>query len=103
MIPCGPALSPTPIDDHTAPCETTPRPSRPTAHKYSFHGIFLLLRTVSVEWDVEFTDEFGDWWDGLTGDEQESINVTVALLRENAGIASISRVRIGSTPSTSQH
>ena len=31
-------------------------------------------------WDVEFTDEFGAWWDELSEAEQESIDVTVQLL-----------------------
>lgn len=32
-------------------------------------------------WEVEFTDEFGRWWDGLDEDEQDSIAVGVELLR----------------------
>ena len=32
-------------------------------------------------WEVEFTDEFGDWWDSLTEDEQESLTVSVKLLQ----------------------
>jgi len=32
-------------------------------------------------WDVEFTDEFGEWWESLTGDEQESLTVSVKLLQ----------------------
>jgi hypothetical protein len=35
-----------------------------------------------VAWDVEFTDEFGSWWDSLTGDEQESVDFGVGLLTE---------------------
>jgi hypothetical protein len=30
-----------------------------------------------VAWDIEFTDEFGSWWDGLTADEQESVDFGV--------------------------
>lgn len=33
-------------------------------------------------WDVEYTDEFGVWWDGLDADEQESIAAGVELLRQ---------------------
>ncbi len=29
---------------------------------------------------VEFTDEFGEWWDRLTADEQESVDVLVHVL-----------------------
>lgn len=32
-------------------------------------------------WEVEFTDEFEGWWDGLDADEQESVAVSVELLR----------------------
>ena len=31
-------------------------------------------------WEVEFTDEFGAWWDGLTESEQESVDASVRLL-----------------------
>jgi hypothetical protein len=30
--------------------------------------------------EVEFTDEFGAWWDGLTAGEQESVRAYVRLL-----------------------
>jgi hypothetical protein len=33
-------------------------------------------------WEVEFTDEFGAWWDGLTEDEQDSVAHSVTLLRD---------------------
>jgi hypothetical protein len=32
--------------------------------------------------EVEFTDEFGSWWDGLTIAEQESVRAYVRLLAE---------------------
>lgn len=35
-----------------------------------------------MAWEVEFTDEFGAWWDGLTEDEQDAIDRTVGLLEE---------------------
>jgi hypothetical protein len=31
-------------------------------------------------WDVEYTDEFGDWWDSLSAREQEDVNAGVILL-----------------------
>jgi hypothetical protein len=34
-----------------------------------------------VEWDIEFTDEFGVWWESLSADEQESVAVSVELLK----------------------
>lgn len=33
-----------------------------------------------ARWEVEYTDEFGDWWNGLTEAEQESIDASVQLL-----------------------
>lgn len=33
-------------------------------------------------WEVEFTDEFGQWWHLLDSAEQESIAASVELLRE---------------------
>ena len=41
-------------------------------------GIFLIL-----SWNVEFTDEFEDWWNGLTEDEQEDVAAVVVLLIEH--------------------
>jgi hypothetical protein len=35
-----------------------------------------------MRWEVEYTDEFGAWWDGLSEDEQDSINFGVRLLQE---------------------
>jgi hypothetical protein len=33
-----------------------------------------------MQWNVEYTDEFGEWWAGLTEDEQVSVAATVGLL-----------------------
>jgi len=35
-----------------------------------------------VTWEVEYTDEFGDWWSGLSEREQESVAASVQLLEE---------------------
>jgi hypothetical protein len=35
-----------------------------------------------MAWEVEFSDEFGEWWDGLTASEQKSVDFTVSLLQE---------------------
>lgn len=35
-----------------------------------------------MNWEVEYTDEFGEWWDGLTEKEQDSVALSVRLLRE---------------------
>lgn len=33
-----------------------------------------------MNWPVEYTDEFGDWWDTLDEGEQDSVAAYVALL-----------------------
>jgi hypothetical protein len=33
-----------------------------------------------VAWEVEFTDEFGAWWDIISAEEQESVRASVNLL-----------------------
>jgi len=33
-----------------------------------------------MAWDVEYTDEFGAWWNSLDEDEQESVAAYVRLL-----------------------
>ena len=35
-----------------------------------------------MAWEVEFTDEFGTWWDSLNEDEQDSVDFGVRLLQE---------------------
>lgn len=35
---------------------------------------------MASEWDVEYTDEFGGWWEAMTEAEQESIAASVGLL-----------------------
>jgi len=32
-------------------------------------------------WEVEFTDEFGEWWNTLDEDEQESLTASVKVLQ----------------------
>lgn len=36
-------------------------------------------------WHVEYTDEFGEWWDKLTEDEQTDVAASVGLL-ESCGV-----------------
>lgn len=33
-------------------------------------------------WEVEYTDEFGAWWDQLNDEEQESVDAYVGFLEE---------------------
>jgi len=35
-----------------------------------------------MAWEVEFSEEFGFWWDSLSADEQESVDFGVRLLQE---------------------
>jgi hypothetical protein len=35
-----------------------------------------------MAWNVEYTDEFGVWWTGLAGSEQEDITASVEILVE---------------------
>lgn len=53
-----------------------------------------------MPWDVEYTEEFGQWWDGLDEDAQISVDAVVRLL-ERFGPAlpfpHSSRVRGGRT------
>jgi hypothetical protein len=35
-----------------------------------------------VLWEVEFTAEFGRWWDDLSSGEQKSVDFTVTLLQQ---------------------
>lgn len=34
-----------------------------------------------MAWDIEFTDEFGAWWEALNLAEQESVGAVVTLLQ----------------------
>src|SRR3989442_15946694 len=35
-----------------------------------------------MEWEVEYTHQFGDWWEGLSEAEQEDIDAKVRLLEQ---------------------
>jgi hypothetical protein len=35
-----------------------------------------------MAWEIEYTDEFGNWWDGLSDREQDDIVAVVNLLAE---------------------
>jgi hypothetical protein len=34
-----------------------------------------------VEWEIEFTDEFEQWWCGLRADEQENVDAVIGVLK----------------------
>jgi len=50
--------------------------------KYSIDGIFYCDYSGAMSWEVEYTDEFGDWWGGLSEDAQEALAASVRLLEE---------------------
>jgi hypothetical protein len=55
-------------------------------HKYSIDIIFHVSYIPFVSWEVEFTDEFEDWWKTLSPDEQEEVNAKVLLLEERGPV-----------------
>ena len=40
------------------------------------------LRVPAMAYDVEYTDEFESWWNGLTVREEEDVRPVVRLLEE---------------------
>ena len=34
-----------------------------------------------MAWEVEFSDEFGEWWDSLNAAEQKNVDFSVSLLQ----------------------
>jgi hypothetical protein len=39
-----------------------------------------------MAWEIEYTNEFGDWWFNLTEEEQESVAASVQLLEERGAM-----------------
>ncbi len=50
--------------------------------RFPLTSSFLISYIANVEWEVEFTNEFGKWWNGLTEDEQVDVRARVDLLRD---------------------
>jgi hypothetical protein len=40
------------------------------------------MAIIVMEWEIEYTDEFEQWWKTLTEEEQESVAVSVGLLEK---------------------
>jgi hypothetical protein len=53
-----------------------------------------------MAWEVEFSDEFGRWWDSLDAAEQKSVDFTVSLLQQ---VGPILRMPHSSSIETSRH
>ncbi|MDZ7667010.1 MAG: hypothetical protein U5K27_17075 [Desulfotignum sp.] len=47
---------------------------------YSLDGIYFHSYNFPMSWEVEYTDEFENWWKTLTEKEQVSISASVRLL-----------------------
>jgi hypothetical protein len=45
-------------------------------------GIEVQIQSKTMTWEVEYTDEFGDWFKDLTESEQDSIDRNVYLLEQ---------------------
>jgi hypothetical protein len=45
-------------------------------------------------WNVEFTDQFEEWWETLRGDEQRALTAAVQLLeRDGPALGGLWRIR----------
>jgi len=64
--------------DHTIPLFVGGTPLQ----RYNVGLILALRYNLTVAWDVEVTDEFKAWWDGLTEAERISVERSVLLLEE---------------------
>ena len=51
-------------------------------HQHSFDGMLDEGYICTMSWEVEYTNEFGDWWGTLSEAEQESLAASVRLLEE---------------------
>jgi len=49
---------------------------------YSLDRIVHEWNTTDVAWEVEFTDEFEEWWNGLKETDQIKIDAAVRMLEE---------------------
>ena len=50
--------------------------------QHSFDGMLDEGYICTMSWEVEYTNEFGDWWGTLSEAEQESLAASVRLLEE---------------------
>lgn len=49
---------------------------------YSIDGMLTKSYIEFMVWEVEYTDEFGAWWDKLSEEEQISVDASVRLLEK---------------------
>jgi hypothetical protein len=48
----------------------------------STQEVFCIWHTTGVAWEVEFTDEFRDWWNALSEEQQDDLAHSVRHLME---------------------
>jgi len=65
------------------PAHSAPPKSAGYELKYNLDDIYSLAYTLIMAWEIEYTDEFSDWWNGLTAEEQDSIADSVYVLQES--------------------
>jgi hypothetical protein len=71
------------------------------AQNNSTDSIWQLCYIHSVAWEVEFTDEFEEWWRALSESEQGKVDARVSLLMEqgpNLGFPFSSQVKTSRFP-----
>ena len=75
--------------------------ARLTAQDHCIDSILLLCYIIGVAWEVEFTDEFEQWWNSLSESEQGKADARVRLLMErgpNLGFPFSSQVKSSRYP-----
>jgi hypothetical protein len=55
-----------------------------------------------MAWEVEYTDEFEEWWIGLDEEEQIDVDAAVGLLEEKGPHRHTHTVRMSKGPSSAQ-
>src|SRR5437660_8049662 len=53
-----------------------------SSSRYSIDVIFHRCYVCSMAWEVEYSDEFEAWWNGLTAGEQIELDAKVRLLAQ---------------------
>ena len=56
-----------------------------------------------MSWEVEYTNEFGDWWSGLSEDAQEALAASVRLLEERGPAVGLSTQQWNQRVETQPH
>lgn len=55
----------------------------PPELRFALARIYAKAYTPVVAWEVEYTNEFEEWWDSLPADEQAAVQARVALLQQH--------------------